>query len=280
MIQDAFGVPFSVNEATPLEWLAPYGQVEEVWDGLISGNLVFRVMGPYGRLKVKYAGARTVNYGGRPEDAVRRLKAATGVYSIRHRAMPELLACGEVNGGEGFAAVFRWIEGESLHPYPPDDRPWTDLRRQPRAVLLDMLDGVIDLHCALARSGWVQGNFRDSNLIYSRDMGTLAFCSLDGCLRLPAENDIGRPHGSSRFIAPEEYEPHAVIDERTTVYSLGMLIFMMLGNRDTRALKDWTMSPGLYEIARRCVREDPRERWQSLGALQSAWRMQVGFEML
>ena len=68
MLQDAFGVPFSVREYTDISWPAPYGRVEKVWDSLISGNLVFRVNGPYGRMKVKYAGARTVNYGGRPEE--------------------------------------------------------------------------------------------------------------------------------------------------------------------------------------------------------------------
>ena len=280
MLQDAFGVPFSVREETDISWLAPYGRVEKVWDGLISGNLVFQVNGPYGRMKVKYAGARPVNYGGRPEDAVARLEGAMDVYSIRHHAMPELLTCGHVNGGKGFAAFFRWIEGESLHPYPPSDRAWTSLRRQARMTLLSMMDGIIDLHCALARAGWAAGNFRDSNLIYSRERGTLALCSLDGYLRAPAENDPGRIHGSSRFLAPEEYEPHAVIDERTTVYNLGMLAFMVLGNRDTMALRDWTMSPGLYEIALCCVREDPRARWPSLNALQSAWRMQVGRERI
>ncbi len=280
MQQDAFGVPFSVREYTDISWLAPYGQVEKVWDGLISGNLVFRVNGPYGRMKVKYAGARTLNYAGRSADAVRRLRDAMAVYAIRHRAMPEMLTCGPVNGEQGFAAFFRWIEGESLQPYPPSDRPWTQLRRQSRMTLLRMLDDLIDLHCALAREGWAAGNFRDSNLIWSPEQGTLALCSLDGYLRIPADNDLGRMHGSSRFMAPEEYELHALIDERTTVFNLGMLAFLMLGDRETLALKDWTLSPGLYDIARRAIMEDPRDRWPSLNALQSAWRMQVGMERL
>ncbi len=280
MLEDAFGVPFSVREYTDLSWLAPYGQVEKVWDGLISGNLVFLVNGPYGRMKVKYAGARPINYSGRPEDAAARLKNAMGIYSLRHRAIPELLTCGPVNDGQGFAAFFRWIEGESLYPFPPSDGPWQSLRRQGRAVLMRMADELIDLHCGLAAAGWAAGNFRDSNLIYSRDRGTLIPCSLDGYLRLPAENTQGRMHGSSRFLAPEEYELHAVIDERTTVYNLGMLFFMMLGDRSTLALKDWTMSPGLYDIASLCIREDPRERWPSLEALQSAWRLQAAREMM
>ncbi len=280
MQQDAFGVPFSVREYTDISWLAPYGRVEKVWDGLISGNLVFLVDGPYGRMKVKYAGARPVNYSGRPEDAVERLKNAMDVYSVRHRAVPELLTCGEVNGGEGFAAFFRWIEGESLFPYPPSPEPWKSLRRQARETVMRMADDIIDLHCGLAMAGRVAGNFRDSNLIYSRERGTLTPCSLDGYLRMPAENTLGRMHGSARFLAPEEYELHAPIDERTTVFNLGMLLFMMLGNRDTLALKDWTMSPRLYEIASVCIREDPGDRWPSLDALRSAWRTQAGQEIM
>ncbi len=281
MLDYALGVPFSVREPTSLDWLAPYGRVEKVWDCLISGNLVFLMDGPYGRLKVKYAGARPVNYGGKPEDAVARLRGAMDVYSLRHRAMPELLTSGPVNGGAGFAALFRWIEGECLRPYPPSgDDMWARLRRLEPAARLRMMDDVIDLHCALARRGWAAGNLRDSNMIFSPDSASLSLCSLDGYLRFPAKNDPGRMHGSSRFLAPEEYEAGALIDERTTVYNLGMLAFMLLGSRDTLGLREWTLSPALYDIASRCIREDPGERWPSADALLSAWRMQVGMEPL
>ena len=279
MLQYAGSVPFSVREETDLTWLAPYGRVERVWDGMTSGNLVFQVDGPYGRMKVKYAGARTLNYSGQPAEAADRLREAVQKYLFRHRAMPELLTCGEVNDGKGFAAFFRWIEGESMHPYPPSEQNWVLLRRQVPLTLLTMMDDLIDLHVMLAAHGLVAGNFQDSNLIFDPVRGTLRLCSIDGYLRMPYVNRGGRLHGSPKFMAPEEYLYDSVVDERTTVYNLGMLAFLIFGERDQRR-ETWRASPGLYQIALRCVEENPSARWPSLQALQSVWRAQVGREML
>ena len=58
------GVPFRLLQETDLRWLRGYGTVFRVMDMLPSGNLCFGVQGPYGRLFIKYAGARTVRYGG------------------------------------------------------------------------------------------------------------------------------------------------------------------------------------------------------------------------
>ncbi len=279
MLQYAGSIPFSVREETDLSWLAQYGRVERVWDGLTSGNLVFQVDGPYGRMKVKYAGARPLNYIGRPEDAAAHLKAAVQNYLFRHRALPELLTCGEVNEGRGFAAIFRWIEGESMHPFPPSGKNWETLRRQPLLTLLTMMDDLIDLHCMLAAHGIAAGNFQDSNLIFDPARGTLRLCSIDGYVRMPCVNQGGRLRGSPKLMAPEEYLYGAAIDERTTVCNLGMLAFMIFGSREMTP-ETWRAGMGLYRIALKCVQENPDARWPSLQALQSVWRAQVGREML
>ncbi len=279
MLQYAGSIPFSIREETDLSWLAPYGEVERVWDGLTSGNLVFQVNGPYGRMKVKYAGARPLNYTGKPEEAAARLREAVGKYLFRHRAIPELLTCGDVNEGRGFAAFFRWIDGESMHPYPPSERNWEALRRQPLLTQLTMLDDLIDLHCMLAAHGYAAGNFQDSNLIFDPAGGTLRLCSIDGYVHLPCINQSGRLRGSPKLMAPEEYLYGAAIDERTTVCNLGMLAFLILGSREMDP-ESWRAGMGLYRIALQCVQENPDARWPSLQALQSVWRSQVGREML
>ena len=280
MLQYAGSIPFSVREETDLSWLKQYGQVERVWDGLTSGNLVFQVNGPYGRMKVKYAGARPLNYTGRPDEAADRLRSAVQKYLFRHRAIPDLLSCGDVDDGRGFAAIFRWIEGESLHPYPPSGKNWEALRRQPVLTQLTMMDDLIDLHCMLAAHGIVAGNFQDSNLIFDPVRGTLRLCSIDGYPHIPYVNNGGRLHGSPRLMAPEEYLYGSAIDERTTVYNLGMLAFMIFGSREEMTPQTWRAGMGLYRIAERCVQENPDARWPSLQALQSVWRAQVGREML
>jgi hypothetical protein len=51
---------------------------------------------------------------------------------------------------------------------------------------------------------------------------------LDG-YRPPYTLDRERQFGSSRFMAPEEWQRGATIDERTTVYTLGRAAFVFLG---------------------------------------------------
>ncbi|BFH12974.1 hypothetical protein J6TS7_14660 [Paenibacillus dendritiformis] len=62
-----------------------------------------------------------VRYEGDPRDAIARLEQAMPLYDqLRH---PHLIALREHFGaGDGYAAVFDWMEGESLHPhesFPP-----------------------------------------------------------------------------------------------------------------------------------------------------------------
>ena len=279
MLQDAYGIPFEAKEAVDLRWLEPYGRVLRVWDGLTSGNLVFCVDGPYGRLKVKYAGARTMNYASQPIVAVRHLEQAMQVYSFRHEAFPELLSCGYVNGGEGFAAIFRWIDGLCLHPYPYDPSGKLQLSRQSLQTRMRMADTLMELHVCLAERGYAASNFHDGNLIYNHDCGMLSLCSADSYLQMPAVNDKGRMHGSARFMAPEEHLSGERIDEKTTVYNLGVMLFELFGDMDRRDPDSWIAGRATFEAAARAA--DPRreKRYVTVAAMLSDWRRQVGLTM-
>ena len=77
----------------------------------------------------------------------------------------------------------------------------------------------------------------------------------------PFTNDMGRMFGSSRFMAPEEYERGARIDERTTVFTMGRTVaqFLSLGTTAIDAL-----------IARACTPE-PGRRFASVAEFYEAW---------
>ena len=81
------GISYQAMEEPDLSWLRAYGQVFWVQDQLFSGNLCFGVEGPYGRLFIKYAGAKTVNYRGKPTDAVKILHNAMPLYNRSHPAL-------------------------------------------------------------------------------------------------------------------------------------------------------------------------------------------------
>ena len=67
-------VTFALLEPHDFSWLRRLGAVFCVYPGQDSGNLLFGVERDGIRRFVKYAGARTTEYGGTPEEAVARLR--------------------------------------------------------------------------------------------------------------------------------------------------------------------------------------------------------------
>jgi serine/threonine-protein kinase len=68
--------------------------------------------------------------------------------------------------------------------------------------------------------------------------------------------------GSTRFMAPEEFQLGARIDERTTVFSLGRAAFVFLGERGT---------PPQRAAATRACSPDPAARFATVEAFLTAW---------
>lgn len=268
------GIAFDLREKTDLSWIRPYGKVFYVYDRLTSGNLCFGVEGKYGKLFIKFAGARTVNYAGRPEDAIFTLQKAMPLYSIRHPSLTRLLAHGPA--GDGYAAIYAWQDAPVLWPSPPDPAVLERVRRLQLSRSLKMLDGVFDLHGALAMEGYIAVDFSDENLLVHFDRDEMTVCDIDLYRKKPAVNDRGRMHGSSRFLAPEEYTLGASLDESTTVYAMGMLAFEIFGDQQERTRKNWTGPRALYDVAEKATKEKRAERYPSMRAFLNAWRSAVG----
>lgn len=55
-------------------------------------------------------------------------------------------------------------------------------------------------------------------------------CDLDSYRPGPNILDRDRQHGSTRFMAPEEFCRGAQIDERTTVFTLGRAAYVLLSD--------------------------------------------------
>jgi hypothetical protein len=77
--------------------------------------------------------------------------------------------------------------------------------------------------------------------------------------------------GSSRFMAPEEFELGATIDERTTVFTLGRTISNFLGD-GTLAAASFRGTPVQHAAMARACREAPADRFQAVAELAAAWR--------
>ncbi|WP_127584182.1 serine/threonine protein kinase [Paenibacillus koleovorans] len=273
-------VQAQVQEAHDFEWLRTLGRVVAVFDQQDSGNISFGVEKSGAKRFVKYAGAKAVTFSGEPRDAVQRLKAAVPVFQeLRHPALVELVDHFEVNG-DGYAAVFHWFKGESLHNhwmFPPPAK-YTDPRspnvrfqQLPLEDRLRAVDTIYSFHAHVERLGYVAIDFYDGSLLYDFDRRELKICDIDLYERKPFINTMGRLWGSSRFMAPEEFELGATIDERTNVFNMGATAFVLLGGERDRALAKWTAGEALYEVALKAVDPDRERRFASVAAFKAAW---------
>ena len=92
--------------------------------------------------------------------------------------------------------------------------------------------------------------------------GTARVIDLDMYSRGPFTNTMGRMFGSTRFMAPEEFELGAQVDERTTVFNLGRAALVFLGERGTATQ---------LAAATRACSPDPSERLATVEEFLAAW---------
>ena len=268
------GIPYEAWEEPDLRWLKAYGTVFRVWDRQPSGNLGFGVSGPYGRLFIKYAGARTVNYHGETAEAVYALQEALPLYERDHPALVKLLTRGPA--GDGYAAIFEWRDALPLNGRFKRYSVREHAQRLPLISSLTMLDSIFDLHAVLARDGIVASNFHDGHVLVDFGKNEAVVCDISQYRRKPAFNDKGLLRGSPQFMAPEETELNAGLDETTTLYNMGALAFAFFGSNDDRSIKKWIGPKPLFQVASRATKEKKSDRYPSMRAFQDAWREAVG----
>jgi serine/threonine-protein kinase len=193
--------------------------------------------------------------------------------SCRHPNLVPLLHT--VESPDGPLLVFPWFDGELL--YVPRERradPASALQRfwsLPAATIGRCLDAIFDLHAALARAGWVAADFYDGCLLYDFAADRLGVIDLDTYHRGAFPNPRDRWFGSTRFMAPEEFRRGAVIDERTTVFTLGRAALVLLGEMDDRGER-FGGPEACGAVVRKACAEDPAQRFESVAMFHQAWR--------
>lgn len=273
------GTSVALRADHDFDWLHQFGRVFRAFDQQDSGNICFGVQDGAQRWFIKYAGAPTVNYEGDPSDAIARLQQAMPVYeAIQHPSLIRLIDHGPY--GDGYAAIFAWAEGECLHAhwnfaqhpkYTDPLSPNYRFRRLPLRDKLVCFRAVLDLHTLVARKGYVAIDFYDGSIMYDFTAHGTTVCDIDFYQKAPCLNTMGRLWGSKRFMAPEEFQLGAVIDEVTNVYTMGATAFELLGDNGQRTLDGWQAGAGLFAVARRATNADRRERYPSIAALSDAW---------
>jgi serine/threonine-protein kinase len=272
-------VPVRLRSQHDLGFLRDIGTAFCVFDEQDSGNLCFGLDAGSERLFVKYAGAPTIDYDGRPGDAVRRLREAMPAYEdLRHPHLVELREHFPV--GQGYLAIFSWFPGRCLHEHwaftPQEkfthpDSPSCRHKQLSVERRLDCLDDIFEFHEFVASRGYVAIDFYDGSILYDFSRHATKVCDIDFYQPAPYVNNMGRLWGSTRFMAPEEFERGAVIDEITNVFVMGATAFAILGGETDRTVEKWDAGLALYEVARKAVSPERGERYPTITTLREAW---------
>lgn len=265
------------TDLAPLDYLSGTGVIFATFDARTqdSGNISFGVEANGQRWFVKTAGdpADTSPFLPHEERVALLLNAQRLAQTVSNRALPALT--GVIQSAWGPMLVYAWVEGDLLRA-APDQRAnpasaFQRFQRLPVGELTTVIDTILDVHLGLCGQGWVACDFYDGSIIYDFGARRTWMIDLDSYRPGPFINEMGRMFGSSRFMAPEEFELGAMIDERTTVFNLGRAIAIFFGQgRLTRS--GFRGAEGQYRVMTRACAPDPAERFQTIADMARDWR--------
>ncbi|MEV0220516.1 serine/threonine protein kinase [Streptomyces sp. NPDC050704] len=180
--------------------------------------------------------------------------------------------------GGSWAAVMPWHEGEVLYPATvagvrdrtSPDSAMARFRALPLPRVLHAVDRILAAHLAVEDAGHVAVDFYDGALLYDFAGHVPHLIDLDEYRPGPFVLDAERLPGSRRFMAPEEFERGAVIDVRTTVFTLGRAARLLLDAGDEE--RAWRGTPAQLAVLGRATRADPDRRFRTVGEFAAAWR--------
>lgn len=273
-VQETDGVPYRLKQPFDFDFLYVYGQVFRVYDDQDSGNICFGLKKDGKRYFLKFAGAPTVRYDGRPETAVERLKPTAQLYrTLAHENLIRLVEAGEMGGGYG--VLFEWTDAVSMGRMYPAQRE--RFMAMPIENKLQVFEDVLQFHIHAAELGYAAVDFYDGTVMYDFEEHRTLLCDIDFYQKAPFVNEMGRMWGSSRFMSPEEFTRGAVIDEITNVYVMGALAFALFAEY-SREEADWQLGKASFLVARRAVQNDRSARYPTICALLEDWREAVRSE--
>jgi len=265
-VQRVDGISVKLKKPFDFSFLSKYGKVFKVFDEQRSGNICFGTEKDGCRYFIKFAGASTVNYSGKPEEIIALLKsAATTYHDLSHPNLIHMVGTEKVKNG--FAIIFDWTDAVCAgRDYPASREKFLALSVDTRMAVYE---DVMAFHAHAARKGYVAVDFYDGNIMYDFEQGRTVICDIDLYQKSPYVGWLGR-WGSASFVSPEEVTQGAIMDEITTVHTMGQTAFALFADSD-RSLEKWLLSERLYDVVKRAVSDKRGERQQSIRQLIEEW---------
>ncbi|MEG0470979.1 MAG: phosphotransferase [Solibacillus sp.] len=263
-------IPYKLKSPFDMSFIEQYGEVFKVYDDQDSGNICFGVVSDENKYFIKFAGAPTEQYSGKPEDAIARLKSTVSIYQdLAHPNLIKFIKAEEVGGG--FATIFEWTDGECMGRMYPLSRE--KFLQMPDNTRLEVFHDILSFHMHVINLGYVAIDFYDGSIMYDFGEDRTMICDIDFYSKLPYINTTGRMWGSTIFMSPEEFALGAAIDEITNVYLMGATAFALFGMAKDRSMEKWRLNDQLYKVALKAVNDNRENRQQSLAEFACDWKM-------
>lgn len=297
VIQKIDDIEFRLIEYQDFSWLNNYGKVFDVFDETGSGCISFWIEKDNKKYFFKIAGAKTVESEVSIEESIRLLKDAVIKYKdIKHDNLIKYIDSFEYN--EFFVVIYEYADGLCLFDHWNFDRynktneitPMMKFKMLSIEKRLNVVYKLISFFETFFDAGYVAVDFYDSSIIYNFNNDEVTFCDIDLFRRLPTINDLGEGYfGTKRLKAPEENELGATIDEQTSLFTLGAIIFDMFSetkNIDERYFKglfipnefeDFELNKEIYNILFKATNYDKNSRYKTIKEFEDEFKSKVNY---
>lgn len=278
------GIEFKLKEYQDFSWLNNYGTVFSVIDETGSGCISFGVKKNSKKYFFKIAGAKTVNAEISEEESIKLLKEAAVKYKdVKHENLIKLVDAFEYK--EFYVVIYEYAEGECLFDHWNFDRyektkeitPLMKFKSLPVEKRLKVADKLFSFFESFIKAGYVAVDFYDSSIIYDFENDEVTFCDIDLFRKMPTINDLGKDYfGTKRLKAPEENELGAVIDEQTSLFTLGAIIFDMFSNISNtqerynkgcfipNKLEEFELNKNVYNVLLKATAYNKNDRYKTV----------------
>src|SRR5687767_2497519 len=204
---------------------------------------------------------------------------------LSHQGILPLHSFGEVDGLWYF--VIAYVRGENLAER---------IRREGALLWADALKILIEtadaLDCA-HRNGVIHRDIKPANILLDSETGHTILADF-GISIMPGTGEslttTGALLGTPDYMSPEQITGGSEIDERSDIYSLGAVAYVMLTGHEPfrstalgasvymRLVEDPpppesivpSIPPGLAAVVMKCLARDKTERWENAAALKTA----------
>lgn len=261
------GLPCRLKAPFDFSFLGKYGTVFKIFDEQNGGNVCFGTEKEGKRYFVKFAGAPQAGYDGKIEDAISRLKFSIQVYQDigEHENLIRFISAEEIGGG--FALVFEWTDAVGIgRMYPAAHKQFAEL---PLVAKKEVFNDILEFHAHVTARGYAAIDFYDGSIMYDFASEKAMICDIDFYQKTPYYGSMGL-WGSSRFVSPEECKAGELIDEITTVYTMGATAFCLFADSD-RSLEVWSLGSDSYDVVKRATSNKRDNRQQTVRQFMVEW---------